>query len=261
MRREKYFAREEVLSVVTLGCIGSYGDVRWRFCCAGESGGMPPEPSSLASPLWASLFHVTNFYHDALLKFLHTQLSRAPQKCFQSGPALAKVLRWRTQWIEMMCNARLFTSVVKPEFTEHRRRAVSVYYVGPTWFHEFNMLKDVFIFSWSSVTLIVISRLSHITNSIFQFNCMFISIINQQIRAVWHVSWFIWLKADSCLITSNLICYVSGSQQVGHDPLVGHRWFLGGPRHHFTFWYVQIHWEVVWSTSGEPEISLPTQCR
>ena len=28
----------------------------------------------------------------------------------------------------------------------------------------------------------------------------------------------------------------------------------------FTFWYVQIHWEVVWSTSHEPEMSLPTQC-
>jgi len=56
------------------------------------------EPRCLASPLRASLFHVTDFYRDAPLKFLHTQLSGALQKCFQSSPALAEAGPAYYQW-------------------------------------------------------------------------------------------------------------------------------------------------------------------
>ena len=38
------------------------------------------------------VFNITDFYHHDLmhpLKFLHTSLSGAPQKCFKSDPALA----------------------------------------------------------------------------------------------------------------------------------------------------------------------------
>jgi len=55
---------------------------------------MPPDTSRLALPLRASLFHITHdFYHYGLmtlLNFLHTPLSGATQKCFQSGTAPAK---------------------------------------------------------------------------------------------------------------------------------------------------------------------------
>ena len=39
--------------------------------------------------------------------------------------------------------------------------------------------KKLFIFSWSSVTSIIVSRLSHTMNSIFQLNCMYISTVNK----------------------------------------------------------------------------------
>ena len=50
-------------------------------------------PHVSASPFRAYLFHITDFYHYDLSRpknFLHTQLSGAPQKYFQSGPAHAK---------------------------------------------------------------------------------------------------------------------------------------------------------------------------
>jgi len=43
---------------------------------------------------------------------------------FWNRGLLASACRWRTQKVDMMCNARLFTRVAKPDFTEHRRDAV-----------------------------------------------------------------------------------------------------------------------------------------
>jgi len=48
-----------------------------------------------------SLFHINDFDHyDSMTyqKFLHGPMSGAPQKCFQSGPALAKAGPDRTSF-------------------------------------------------------------------------------------------------------------------------------------------------------------------
>jgi len=99
-----------------------------------------------------------------------------------SGRALlACACPWRTEGVEMMCNARLFARVVKPDFTEHRNRlciarqrdCMSLF----CW-------KKLCIFSWSSVTSLVVHRLSHMKNSIFQLNCMYVPTVNQHIPAV-----------------------------------------------------------------------------
>jgi len=59
-----------------------------------ETVGMLIDTPSLVLPHQAWLFNITDFYHCDLMppqKFLHTPQSGAPQKCVQSGPALAKV--------------------------------------------------------------------------------------------------------------------------------------------------------------------------
>ena len=87
------------MCVVTHGFIGRCGDVRGThiesLCWRGETRGHSPRQPSLALPLWLLLSHITHdFCHLRLdappQKFLHTPRSGAPQKCFQSGPALAK---------------------------------------------------------------------------------------------------------------------------------------------------------------------------
>ena len=58
---------------------------RWGPFWKGETGEW--------SPFLTLLLHITRFFHYdffAPQKFLHTPLSRAPQKCFQLGPASAK---------------------------------------------------------------------------------------------------------------------------------------------------------------------------
>jgi len=42
---------------------------------------------------------------------------------------------------------------------------------------------------------------------------------------------------------------------------MAHRCFFGRPWRHCAFWYVQIHWVMVRSTTREPETSLTTQRR
>jgi len=42
--REKYLTRDDVFSVVALGFIGCYGDVRWRCCWRGETETWPQSP-------------------------------------------------------------------------------------------------------------------------------------------------------------------------------------------------------------------------
>jgi len=63
-----------------------------KVCWRSETGGMLLDTPSLALLLRALLFHITHyFYHyDPPQEFMHTPLNEAPQKCFQSGPALAK---------------------------------------------------------------------------------------------------------------------------------------------------------------------------
>jgi len=62
---------------------------RWSLFWRGETGG------AAAQPFRPSLFRITNFYHyELMLPFWGPRISpfiRAPHKCFQSGPALAKV--------------------------------------------------------------------------------------------------------------------------------------------------------------------------
>ena len=60
----------------------------------------------------------------------------------------------------------------------------------PPWFHEFYLFKEIIHFFLIISHSLAVSRLSHMNNSIFQLNCMYVSTVNQQIRAVWHVSWF-----------------------------------------------------------------------
>ena len=64
-----------------------------NLCWRDETGRHASRDPRLTLSLQVSLFHIThNFYHydDPPQKFLHTPLNGAPQKCFQSGPALAK---------------------------------------------------------------------------------------------------------------------------------------------------------------------------
>jgi len=56
---------------------------------------LTPQIFGLPTPLIppTSLYHINDFDHHHLMpyqKFLHAPLSGAPQKCFQSGPALVK---------------------------------------------------------------------------------------------------------------------------------------------------------------------------
>ena len=73
----------EVLTVITHEFIGHYGVVCSSLCRRGKTGFVPK----------TSLFPINDFDIYDLApyqKFLHTLLSGAPQKCFQSVPAFSK---------------------------------------------------------------------------------------------------------------------------------------------------------------------------
>jgi len=97
------------LSVLTHGFIECYGDVRGtnkeRLCGRSKLGGIAPDTCSLVFPfsglapshnlrfLMISMIITYDFCdYDLMpfLKILHTPLSEASKKFFQSGPALAK---------------------------------------------------------------------------------------------------------------------------------------------------------------------------
>jgi len=83
---------EELMTVVILWFIWFNGAVHWSLCwrdlCVTLSG-------------LAFNCNITDFYHYALihpLQNFHTSQSGAPQKCFQSGPALANAGPANNDW-------------------------------------------------------------------------------------------------------------------------------------------------------------------
>ena len=85
---------------------------------------------------------------------------------------LASGCQWRTEGVEILYNARLFTRVVKLDFTEHRRGAVCAQRADDNSTSFFSW-KKLFVFSWASVTSLVVTRLSHMKNSVFLLNFIY----------------------------------------------------------------------------------------
>jgi len=82
LHHNRYLAREEILlSVVTHEFVGCYRDVHRtdKKVSAEEvkQGGMPPDPSRLALPVHASLFHITHdFYLYDFMTLLNNLCTR-----------------------------------------------------------------------------------------------------------------------------------------------------------------------------------------